>query len=62
MGKGGRKEERMENGREHLNSVDFCIMIVLFFYSKNSFNPRTYKGVGGGGLDATPLRFSEFFS
>ena len=59
MGKGGRKEENMENGREHLNSVDFCIMIVLFFYSKNSFNPRTYKGVGG--LDATPLRFSEFF-
>ena len=56
----------MENGREHLNSVDFCIMIVLFFYSKNSFHPRTYKGVGGGGgggggLDATPLRFSEFF-
>lgn len=53
----------MENGREHLNSVDFCIMIVLFFYSKNSFNPGTYKGMGrgGGGLDATPLRFSEFF-
>ena len=36
----------MENGREHLNSVDFCIMIALFFNSKNSFNPRTYKEVG----------------
>ena len=24
-------------------------MIALFFYSKNSFNPRTYKEEGGGG-------------
>ena len=38
----------MEDGKEHLYSVDFCI-IALFFYNKNYFNLQTYKG------------FSEFF-
>ena len=52
----------MENGREHLNSVDFCIMIVLFFTVRILFTlGRTRGWGGGGGLDATPLRFSEFF-
>ena len=38
----------MENGREHLNSVEFCI-IALFFYNKNSFNRRIWVRGGGGG-------------
>ena len=34
----------MENGRENLNSVGFCIMIALFFYSENSLTlGRTTK-------------------